>query len=427
MTEEEKGKFNEYVHDDKLIIIKEVSSEDNKFFQKYFGFTLSNPVFDRVRNAGDAKEVQRQYAELRNIYPDLPEETTKKGILGALESWEKHNPNRCKKTRKEYQFFGYTNVGSGYLKQFIDFLLIPAVKEAEEESEEARGSELGKLIEHTVRSALRKNPEAAEIEQETKTKYRKIMQGEEMKSVEQGLNKKLTNFALGVRAELEVGTEEIDILSSFRVSAKLNEDEHKTDVASVGHGTQRAFIMALLEHNAEQFSTKQQTGEDTRTLALAIEEPELYQHPSRQRHLSSVLERLSKSTDSVNFQVIYVTHSPLFVKATDLDNIVRFYKTRQENEPRKSTVAHTTLDECAKQLEQAYSGKDYTRETLLPRLLAILTPWMNVAFINLLAKEWTITLIISSWRSYANIERKSVNQAIRPFTNHRRTMDAGLA
>ncbi len=380
LTKEEKDRFREYVHDDKLTIKKEVSLRGDKFSQKYFGFTLYNPDFIKVRSAEDAEEVRKQYAELRKNYSELPEKRNKKDILDTLENWEKQHPDKCERTPKENQFFGYTNVGSGYLRQSVDFLLIPAVKEAEEESEEARGSELGKLIEQTVRSALRKNPEATKIEQETKTKYQEIMGGREMKNVEQGLNEKLTNFVPEARATLVVGTEEVDILSSFRVTAKLIEDGYETDVASVGHGTQRAFIMALLEHNAEQFSAKEQTSENTKTLVLAIEEPELYQHPSRQRHLSSVFEKLSESTGNLNFQVIYVTHSPLFVKAANLDNIVRFCKTRQEGESGKSAVAHTTLDECAKQLGRAYSHEDYTGGTLLPRLRAIMTPWMNEAF-----------------------------------------------
>ena len=45
-------------------------------------------------------------------------------------------------------------------------------------------------------------------------------------------------------------------------------------------------------------------------LVLAVEEPELYQHPSRQRHLASVLRRLAEgSISSVahRTQVVY-TH-----------------------------------------------------------------------------------------------------------------------
>ncbi len=51
-------------------------------------------------------------------------------------------------------------------------------------------------------------------------------------------------------------------------------------------------------------------------LVLAIEEPELYQHPSRQRHLASVLLNLAEGAlpgVAKNTQVIYTTHSPLFV------------------------------------------------------------------------------------------------------------------
>jgi predicted ATP-dependent endonuclease of OLD family len=71
------------------------------------------------------------------------------------------------------------------------------------------------------------------------------------------------------------------------------------------------------------------------TLILGIEEPELYQHPSRQRHLASILLGLSQSgipgvVPSV--QVIYTTHSPLFVDIGRFDAIRVLRKMTGEDE-----------------------------------------------------------------------------------------------
>jgi putative ATP-dependent endonuclease of OLD family len=379
LTPEEKEKFRDYIHDNKFIVKKEVSLVGNKVSSKYFGFILSIAEFNDVRSAENVEEMRERYEELRKSFAGLPKATTKKTIMQALEDWEKLNPDKCKLLPKESQFFGYTNVGSGYVKDFIGFLLIPAVKEAQEESEESRGSVLGRLIDFTVRGALKKNPQVINIEKQTKQTYQNLLQGEEMKNVEGRLNEKLNDFAPGVKTKFVVDTEQVDILSGFRVTAKLIEDQYETDVSGVGHGSQRAFIMALLEHNAEQINKKQTVGKTT-TLVLGIEEPELYQHPSRQRHLSSVLERLSKPGKDINFQVIYVTHSPLFVRVTDLDNILRFHKTRGKSGPGSTSVTHITLQECANKLQEAYPGKKFSHETLLPRLRAIMTPWMNEAF-----------------------------------------------
>ena len=117
------------------------------------------------------------------------------------------------------------------------------------------------------------------------------------------------------------------------------EDDYGSRVERTGHGLQRAFIITMLQHlDAIRYVEPEPEDGDSEgaesdtkansyqlpNLVLAIEEPELYQHPSRQRHLASVLLNLetgaipgvAKST-----QVIYATHSPLFVGLDRFDQI----------------------------------------------------------------------------------------------------------
>ena len=102
---------------------------------------------------------------------------------------------------------------------------------------------------------------------------------------------------------------------------RLMEDEYESRVERTGHGLQRAFIITMLQHldTVKHVNPIPKGGvpdDQPRTgagnlllsnLVLAIEEPELYQHPSRQRHLASVL--LNLATEGVpgvaeNTQVI---------------------------------------------------------------------------------------------------------------------------
>src|SRR5207245_3462891 len=122
------------------------------------------------------------------------------------------------------------------------------------------------------------------------------------------------------------------------------------------------------------------------SLILAIEEPELYQHPSRQRHISKVLQhlvaeginRVAKQT-----QVIYSTHAPLFIDLERFDQLRILSKVRmKENKPKITRVARTSLDEIAKVLETA-DGKavgTYSGAALRPRLQAMMTPGMSEGF-----------------------------------------------
>jgi len=77
---------------------------------------------------------------------------------------------------------------------------------------------------------------------------------------------------------------------------------------------------------------------------LAIEEPELYQHPSRQRHFSAILFKLASGAIpgvSGKTQILYATHSPLFVGIDRIDQIRVLTKKENGNAFRKSQSSST--------------------------------------------------------------------------------------
>lgn len=122
------------------------------------------------------------------------------------------------------------------------------------------------------------------------------------------------------------------------------------------------------------------------SLVLAIEEPELYQHPSRQRHLTSVLLDLAKGTIpgvAENTQVVYATHSPLFVGLDRFDQIRVLRKVSRGNGGPKSTqLKKADMESVATELWEASDreGEMFTADTLRPRLQSIVTPLMGDGF-----------------------------------------------
>ena len=82
-------------------------------------------------------------------------------------------------------------------------------------------------------------------------------------------------------------------------------------MARLGHGLQRSYLIALLQELAV-FDVI-----ESPRLILAIEEPELYQHPPQARHLADVLAQLSEE----NSQVILCSHSPYFVSGSLFENV----------------------------------------------------------------------------------------------------------
>jgi putative ATP-dependent endonuclease of the OLD family len=121
-------------------------------------------------------------------------------------------------------------------------------------------------------------------------------------------------------------------------------------------------------------------------LVLCIEEPEVYQHPSRQRHFAAVLHKLaSGAIEGVarKTQVLYSTHSPIFVGLDRFNEVRVLRKVSEEiDKPKCSRISETTLKDVAARLwvSSGSEGPQFTAETLLPRLQTIMTSWMNEGF-----------------------------------------------
>ncbi len=200
---------------------------------------------------------------------------------------------------------------------------------------------------------------------------------------------------------LSLGTANVVDVPLPKVDVQLTEDGYLSDITRKGHGIQRAFIVTMLQHQAvaqPQVPATEEAHETTDSyspdgdqrlpaLILAIEEPELYQHPARQRHFANVLSKLAGGT--VNgvahqTQVMYCTHSPLFVSIDWFDNLrlLRKARSREANRPMMTTVTYTTLDRVADILWRANGSTQplYTGDSLRSRLHNLMTPWMNEGF-----------------------------------------------
>ncbi|MFA6089742.1 MAG: AAA family ATPase [Candidatus Woesearchaeota archaeon] len=123
------------------------------------------------------------------------------------------------------------------------------------------------------------------------------------------------------------------------------------DIQDSGQGIQYSFLIILfiLEKiinifnykNNEDRICKEEDGKQSISLVLALDEPEVHQHPYMQRNLiksiKSIIENKNESflglikehfdLDSINGQILIVTHSPNII-LSNYKNIVRFYKTK---------------------------------------------------------------------------------------------------
>lgn len=405
LTEDEKKLFLKYVESGKLTVEKVIKWPLGRGSQKYHGTSLQNPEFDSFRSASGAK-LRVEYNKLREgRYSDLAEYTNKDDAEKALQSWEDSHLDQCLRRRDEGQFFGFKEVGESHLERYTRFIPVPAVHDASEDAAEGRGTPLTEIMDLVVRSVLAQRKEITKLQEGTQKQYEQVMDSTklvELQTLEQDLSNTLKMYVPDAGVKLTWLTKDIIDIPMPKADIKLVEDKYPSSVERTGHGLQRAFILTMLQHLAVAQSPLHDDTDEKVTeagaiskdepslripnLIIGIEEPEIYQHPNRQRHLSQILLKLAMGSIkgvAECTQIVYSTHSPLFVDIKRFDKLRALHKVQEEtNKPKQTKVIYTNLDEVAKIIEKA-DGKPegtYSSRTLEPRLRTLMTPWMNEGF-----------------------------------------------
>ena len=281
---------------------------------------------------------------------------------------------------------------------------LPFFRSLLDDAIEKRGSSVTEIMDLVVRSALSKRDDVKEFKQRTQDEYRQIMNPKKLPALEDlacDLSKTLQSYVPDAEVLLQwSGLSDISIPMP-EAEVKLMEDDYESRVERTGHGLQRAFIITMLQHlnavrsvgSEPESGTTEEDEPGTEagnvqlpSLVLAIEEPELHQHPSRQRHLAAVLLNLAKGAIpgvAEKTQVIYATHSPLFVGLDRFDQIRVLRKVpRGDGRPRTTQLKKADMESVACELGDASDRQRemFTAGTLKPRLQSIMTPWMGEGF-----------------------------------------------
>ena len=115
----------------------------------------------------------------------------------------------------------------------------------------------------------------------------------------------------------------------------------ETAVERQGHGFQRTILISALQLLAQSGAASAEG-----VICLAIEEPELFQHPIQAQAFAKVLRSLVEDPDKC-IQVTYATHSPYFLEARHFNQVRRLTRSADET-PVVSVHCATIADVKAK-------------------------------------------------------------------------------
>lgn len=340
--------------------------------EKQVGNAHQGPGFAHVRNAGTAAEMKAAYLALQESRPELalPTATTKKAIEAALDEWEGDSGNTHLfepiDDSDATHMFGVQ--GEHRLANRIGYVLIPAATDiASQIGETGRDSALSQLIGNLLSRAVTTardgwlGQNAAAIKQLSDDIENSVSKAatSHASRVNSHLATLLPQATVGFSSQLPEWTPRID--PSLTTSVAFDGRTH--DASRQGHGVQRAVMMAMLQAITPNGSSDDGVGAepgvasnpDQPALVVAIEEPEIYQHPVRARHLARALWDLSQSKAT---QVFAATHSPYFVRPEQFAGLRRISLQKSCSICTTTTVSKvaaacgTSDDDVRRRLEQ---------------------------------------------------------------------------
>jgi hypothetical protein len=265
-----KERLGAYVQGETLTVERVIRMVEGRVSSSYHGASLRHDGFAGVREGLGIKDRGKTAKERYNAlrvdpkYAGLPAWTSLGAAEDSLTAWEAAHDAECTRARDAGNFFGFKEVGQGYLGQFTRFLFIPAVRDAADDAMEGRGSPLTVLMDMVVRHALAGKKELQDLREETQRKYDEI--------VDPNKTQELGTLAADLSATLHTYVPEASVelgwlpaapvqLDLPKADVHLVEDQYPTAVHRTGHGLQRAFIMTMLQHLTKAQATRESDAE----------------------------------------------------------------------------------------------------------------------------------------------------------------------
>ncbi len=375
LSPEAKKELAHYVRHDQLVVSVEARFDattgraDVKQYGRRMVIKDFAPYFEAEKGGKKVAELKAIYSKLQQKYPDLPSPGTKDAMTQALRSYEEEHPETCEELPSGDEFYGVAK-GKNHLEQYIQWVYVPAVKDASSEQAEAKTTALGKLLARTVRSKVNFKESIDAIREEMREKYGKLLadsQGQ-LAEISQALKDRLVAWAhqdATLRLKWHQDPEKAVRVDEPFAQAILGEAGFEGELTRFGHGLQRSFLLALLQ---------ELSGGDVETgprLILGCEEPELYQHPPQARHLYNVLLRLSEQ-DS---QILVATHSPYFVSGEGFESVRMVRKSNGA-----SSITRTTHDDVSGRIAAARGESPVKASGQLAKIHQALQPGLSEMF-----------------------------------------------
>lgn len=307
-----------------LTISRHRTSDGSSGWVEFWTATRSQaPGFADVRAGLDSGALvdelkPRWVAAQEAVGGQLANWSSKAKAAETLDAFESEHPELCTEEVAD-RGLRFGPGGSHDLSAMVELLVLPAMRDAADDAGDAKGSTLSRLVDITVRAGMGLDERLSELSEKTAQQYAAVLaeaSGTRLSELADRITQQLGSFAPGAAVTL-AWEPRTPVLSPPPVRAQIVESGHAAAIGRQGHGVQRAYVFSLLRALLDA-----RRGEETTQpgLVLAIEEPEVYQHPLRARYVARVLQALARD-ERAGTQVLYTTHSPYLVSVQNIASV----------------------------------------------------------------------------------------------------------
>lgn len=306
------------------------------------------PDFDVIRSHTGKADRRKAYATLADSRPELALPTCKTGdeVDAAMKVWESDHPEQLEHSDiPTNHFFGFN--GQNVLSGIFDYVFVSADLRANEQSVEGRKTILSRILERALERASLDDA-YAQLSEDFGLRQAEINSqhlDEQLGQLGRALSAQVSAFAVGRQVNLAGVNSELKP-SPPSIQLTITDRDTETSIDRQGHGFQRTLLISALKLLAD--TARRQSPQNT--IALAIEEPELFQHPTQSRVFAGVLRSLA-STQESGIQVAYATHSPLFVDAAFFDQVRRVTRMSTNDGVGRVKVHSASMEDIKRDLD----------------------------------------------------------------------------
>lgn len=362
LTPEDMLHYGDFVMSEGALTIERVFLSPGR--GTYVATRLARSEFSQIRNLPLGHRDRFNALVDEGTFPGLERARSKDDAFEKMRQWEQDHPDDCEPIPQEVDFLLLDDPEPAAIRRRMRLAFIGALEDPETHvGTRGKGAMVELLESATDFSRLR--DEIRQVADEATGRIENTLSTEShaFDEVTAVVSEAMGRFARGYSVNLAWSTPTLAAPSLPEILVSVvDADGLSPGMSRQGHGIQRSLMFGLLTAQAELG-----TSELPRTVVVAIEEPEAFQHPLSARALARTLNTLSQGS----YQVLYSTHSPDLVPAKAVEGMRLFARGPSADRLGKETnVEVFSLDALRSRIGAAVNRADFTNESTLARLRA---------------------------------------------------------